>query len=169
MAMPRLKWWQWSVGAVALIALAGAIFSPSDPATVAEGRSAPVTTDETITADYVEGAFGDASRLALQRGKRGAPLETITVMVKTTDPYGNEGTGPLLTLRWERADLARVNWDQIDRYQLLDLAAVAPDSPDAMLSFRDWCWKSGASGASLTPRLCRSGAIRDAQLAMSGG
>lgn len=80
-------------------------------------------------------------------------LSSVSVLVGTTDSFGKEGTAPALTFTWPQDELARVSWDNIDKYRLLDLSAVTIDGRSGLQALSAWCYE-GDDGRTLTPRLC---------------
>lgn len=119
-------------------------------AALASACSEPSGAPERVLAEGHRSAVSDAIRRADQTmGSDGpAPFE---VAVALTDSYGNPSEERALAFSWTPEVLGRINRENIDRYQLADLATVTILSPRGVMALAEWCDENGRV---LTPRLC---------------
>lgn len=83
----------------------------------------------------------------------------MQVWTKAKDRYGNPFEKPVLSLSLHDPDLSRINWQGIDRAQVLDLVRVKWQ-PDGLAAARAYCLKPEHRYAS--PEFCTAAAQADA-------
>jgi hypothetical protein len=103
----------------------------------------------------IDTAVFKAADRALQLGKRHALTpDGVAVRVGLTDAYGNGSQADALTLRWPQDALDRINWKDITRSQLLDLAEPTVKSRYGAQALYSWCYAQPDTARFVTPRFC---------------
>lgn len=100
----------------------------------------------------------DSLRAVAAEGVRMHAVE-MQVWTKAKDRYGNPFEKPVLSLSLHDPDLSRINWQGIDRAQVLDLVRVKWQ-PDGLAAARAYCLKPEHRYAS--PEFCTAAAQADA-------
>jgi hypothetical protein len=117
----------------------------------------------------IETAVSAGGERALALGRRGLlAAEGVTVDVGVTDAYGSKSQVGALALRWNADDLARVNWKEISKYRLLDLARPVILDRNGAQALGYWCVSGEGEGRTLTPVLCGEPYRQAAAAFMSG-
>lgn len=122
-----------------------------------------------VTDAAIETALPKGGERALELGKKGQ-LDgvPVSVSVGVSDAYGKQSQAEALQLRWSAADLAKVQWSSISKFQLLDLADLRITSRYGLQAAHAWCFGEEKLGATLTPRLCGDTYLRAVQGAKVG-
>lgn len=103
-----------------------------------------------VVSDGSSSVVADAARAVEDRWQPETPL-SFAVSVELEDAKGNPSSDAALQFDWTGSTMTGINADNIDRYQLVDLANVTILSARGVIALAEWC---DDNGRALTPRLC---------------